>query len=138
MPVRYTPACLLYNQQKLLFAVFNHRLPRFVAAFSMRFYANEMVFASQSGNLAAARNGLNMSTSGLRTWHERLLFGSSTQQLAPGAVQYQAHDAFPVYRSTPVIEQVRRCLCSEFSSYGSTRSRACSRHPQLNGQQFSP
>ena len=73
-----------------------------------------MVFANYSGNLAAARDGLNRSADSLRTWHERLLFGSSTQQLASGAVQYQAHDALPVYRSTPVVEQVRRCHCSEY------------------------
>ena len=95
------------------FNVFGHRLMCFVAAFSVRFYANEMVFASHSGNLAAARNGLNISSGGLRTWHERLLFGSSTQQLAPGAVQYQAHDAVPAYRSTPVVEQVRCCFCAQ-------------------------
>ena len=72
-----------------------------------------MVFASNSGNLAAARMGLNISSSSLRTWHERLLFGSSTQQLAAGAVQYQAHAAFPAYRSTPVVEQVSAVSCTE-------------------------
>lgn len=69
-----------------------------------------MVRASTSAGRVAARNGLNATTSSLRTWHERLLFGSSTLELARGAIQYHSRSAMPAYRSTPLVEQVSHCI----------------------------
>lgn len=80
----------------------------------MRFFANEMVYASTPISLAGARRGLNVTSNILRTWHERLLFGSSTEEVAAGSIQYQAHGALPVYRSTPRVQQVRLCLLLTF------------------------
>lgn len=80
---------------------------RFAAAFATRFFANELVYADNAASLTAARQGLNVSSTVLRTWHERLLFGSSTQAVATGSIQYEAHGAMPAYRSTPLLQQVR-------------------------------
>lgn len=90
------------------------------AAFAMRFFANEMVYADTSASLNGARQGLNASSNVLRTWHERLLFGSSTQAVAPGSIQYQAHGAMPAYRSTPQIQQERHCFLLTFDPFGRT------------------
>lgn len=75
------------------------------AAFAVRFYSNEMVFANTTADKAAARAGLNTSSSILRTWHERLLFASSTNTLIPGSVHYTSH-AVAGYRATPLVEKV--------------------------------
>lgn len=80
------------------------------AAFAIRNFANEMVFASTPEIRALERSRLNDSSHSLRSWHERLLFASSTTAYQPGAVQFMSQTAVPTYRATPVIEQVRRFL----------------------------
>lgn len=80
------------------------------AAFAIRNFANEMVYASTPELRALERSRLNDSSHSLRTWHERLLFASSTTAFEPGSVQYMSQTAMPTYRATPVIEQVRRFL----------------------------
>ena len=80
------------------------------AAFAIRNFASEMVYASAPELRALERKRLNDSSHSLRSWHERLLFASSTADFEAGAVQYMSRTAVPTYRATPVIEQVRRSL----------------------------
>ncbi|KAL3155070.1 hypothetical protein ABBQ38_011135 [Trebouxia sp. C0009 RCD-2024] len=87
--------------------------------FAIRNFANEMVFASTPEIRALERSRLNDSSHSLRSWHERLLFASSTTAYQPGAVQFMSQTAVPTYRATPVIEQVffgNGCLRSPAST----------------------
>ena len=80
------------------------------AAFAMRNYANEMVYARTPAGRAGERINLNTTSLNLRTWHEQLLFASSTSDV--GSVRYTSKTAVPTYRATPVVMQVLRFLLS--------------------------
>ncbi len=97
-----------------------------VAAFAVRIFANEMVYASTPASRALQRVRLNESSHSLRTWHEQLLFASSTTSLLDaGSTEYVSHTAVPTYRATPVVEEVRR------TTFGLKCLFAYIRHQQL-------
>ena len=95
------------------------------AAFAMRNYANEMVYASTPAIRAIERDRLNASSHSLRAWHERLLFASSTYDFEPGAVQSTSQTAVPTFRATSVVKQVKWCLLSVSSAWADTHCNSC-------------
>ena len=81
-----------------------------VAAFGTKLYANEMVFASSTADLAEARFFLNLTSQLLRTWHETVLYGSSTIPTSSSELHYNLGSLQPAYRASPVVESVSSVL----------------------------
>ena len=81
------------------------------AAYGVKFYATEMAFASDSVTLTYARLGLNVTATELRTWHETVLYASSTSPPTSSELHYRQ----PAYRASPAVETVSLvtpCRCS--------------------------
>ncbi len=76
------------------------------AAFAVKFYANEMAFANTSTILDDARTGLNTTSQLLRTWHEHVLYGSSTVTLDTADLDYNRGTELPAYRASALVESV--------------------------------
>ena len=85
------------------------------AAYGAKFYATEMAFASDSVTLAYARLGLNATATELRTWHETVLYASSTSPPTSSELNYRPSTLQPAYRASPDVETVSfvtPCRCS--------------------------
>lgn len=76
------------------------------AAFAVKFFANEMAFANDSVTRTEARLYLNATALLCRTWHERVLYGSSTLAVDLSEVHYSLGDEQPAYRASALVETV--------------------------------
>ena len=85
------------------------------AAYGAKFYATEMAFASDSVTITSARLGLNTTAAYLRTWHETVLYASSTTAPTSSELSYVPSTLAPAYRASPDVEtvgSVTPCRCS--------------------------
>ncbi len=85
------------------------------AAYGAKFYATEMAFASDSVTLAHSRMGLNTTAAHLRTWHETVLYASSTTAPTSSELSYVPSILEPAYRASTAVETVGNvtpCRCS--------------------------
>ncbi len=85
------------------------------AAYGSKFYATEMAFASDSVTLAYSRVGLNTTATHLRTWHEIVLYASSTAAPTSSELDYRPSTLEPAYRASAAVETVgpvTPCRCS--------------------------
>lgn len=76
------------------------------AAFGVRYFANEMVFANDSVARTEARLYLNATALLCRTWHERVLYASSTLAVDLSEVHYSLGDEQPAYKASALVETV--------------------------------
>ncbi len=89
--------------------------PLSAAAYAAKFYATEMAFASDSVTLAYSRVGLNYTANYLRTWHETVLYASSTVAPTSLELNYRPSALEPAYRASAAVETVgpvTPCRCS--------------------------
>ncbi len=85
------------------------------AAYGAKFYATEMAFASDSVTLEYSRLGLNGTAGALRTWHETVLYSSSTLPPTSTSLSYRPSTLQPAYRASPEVEtvgSVTPCRCN--------------------------
>ncbi|DBA80194.1 TPA: hypothetical protein ACH3X2_007658 [Trebouxia sp. C0005] len=74
--------------------------------YGAKFYATEMAFANDSVTLANSRVGLNGTATELRTWHETVLYSSSTSPPTSSELHYRPSTLQPAYRASPAVETV--------------------------------
>ncbi|DBB01294.1 TPA: hypothetical protein ACH3X3_011692 [Trebouxia sp. C0006] len=87
--------------------------------YGAKFYATEMAFASDSVTLAHSRMGLNTTAAHLRTWHETVLYASSTTAPTSSELTYVPSILEPAYRASTAVETIYYsdgCLRSPASS----------------------
>ena len=82
----------------------------FVAAYAIKFYASEMVFNPTLAKRLAAEASLAQVSQLCRSWHETILFGSSTVSTSMDTVDYKMGHIDPAYKASSLVEKVGHVL----------------------------